>query len=600
MAIKSFIPGGSLNKRLLVLFFILKVFGIQAQQFVNGKLIHKANVPNYFGDLYIKYGDEYKNLYSALGCPFNYDRNFSRFGSIEGFDTLKHRSCPEFYRASNRIALGGPTSSDSSTSVMISFNGDTLSDFGFSLKLNTPLLKDSLYDLTFLVTSADNTLRQKFYDKNLYPYEDFKITITQSNSPNSEGDVIAIIGRKDVYGIDSSIFSLNAESQVSSSFFSKDDYFYTVVKKITGVNNGLYLTVKAKLVITNEVSSLFRRNSKPNILNCNNYILLNRGLLSTYFELKCPFKIIQSGNLCNQNNPLTLFSSNNHATDKYLWSTGDTSATLEVKKPGVYWLTKDRNGCKWIDTLIVDSVKTIANNSLIYYKCKDSSISIGLDGTNGQNSFIWNNGIQNEYITANNSGIYTRSSEINSCPIVDSFYVLDYPKHNAIVSTNYILCINDSTVLRGLVNDVEWYRKTLAIGNLQEIQIKGNNDDTIILKSFKNCWQFDTIFIKVIECGINVNDYIFIPNAFSPNNDGINDVFRVHGKYIKDLEMFIYNRWGELVFYSENPTDGWNGTYQNEIVQEGLYTVVLKIKSIHQSTDITPKSHLKTTIHLLR
>src|SRR6185503_2364146 len=64
---------------------------------------------------------------------------------------------------------------------------------------------------------------------------------------------------------------------------------------------------------------------------------------------------------------------------------------------------------------------------------------------------------------------------------------------------------------------------------------------------------------------------IFIPNAFTPNNDGINDYFSVKGEGIQNFKLLIYDRWGEVIYKSNNPADHWDGRYQNEPVENGTY-----------------------------
>ncbi len=64
---------------------------------------------------------------------------------------------------------------------------------------------------------------------------------------------------------------------------------------------------------------------------------------------------------------------------------------------------------------------------------------------------------------------------------------------------------------------------------------------------------------------------IFIPSAFTPNDDGINDSFGVKGEGIQNYKMLIYNRWGEVIFSSTNPAEHWNGKYKNEPVENGVY-----------------------------
>ncbi len=51
-----------------------------------------------------------------------------------------------------------------------------------------------------------------------------------------------------------------------------------------------------------------------------------------------------------------------------------------------------------------------------------------------------------------------------------------------------------------------------------------------------------------------------IPNTFTPNRDGINDEFRVSYISLKSYSIYIYNRWGRVVYQSDNPGDGWDGS----------------------------------------
>jgi gliding motility-associated-like protein len=71
------------------------------------------------------------------------------------------------------------------------------------------------------------------------------------------------------------------------------------------------------------------------------------------------------------------------------------------------------------------------------------------------------------------------------------------------------------------------------------------------------------------------------PNAFTPNNDGRNDCFRVISKYGTTIEEFaIFNRWGERVFFSNNPAACWDGVYKGEKQPAGTYVYMIKAKTI--------------------
>ena len=64
---------------------------------------------------------------------------------------------------------------------------------------------------------------------------------------------------------------------------------------------------------------------------------------------------------------------------------------------------------------------------------------------------------------------------------------------------------------------------------------------------------------------------IYIPNAFTPNNDGENDKFYVYGNDLKVVHMMVYDRWGEMLFESSRQDNGWDGTYKGVAMNPGVY-----------------------------
>ncbi|MBP7274340.1 MAG: gliding motility-associated C-terminal domain-containing protein [Saprospiraceae bacterium] len=91
----------------------------------------------------------------------------------------------------------------------------------------------------------------------------------------------------------------------------------------------------------------------------------------------------------------------------------------------------------------------------------------------------------------------------------------------------------------------------------------------------------------------------FIPNAFTPNSDAKNDYFLGKGEFegIKDFEMTIWNRWGEMIFQTNDPTEGWNGKKNNQgqDSQQGVYIFV-----VHYTTPRNEKIELKGFATLVR
>jgi gliding motility-associated-like protein len=78
------------------------------------------------------------------------------------------------------------------------------------------------------------------------------------------------------------------------------------------------------------------------------------------------------------------------------------------------------------------------------------------------------------------------------------------------------------------------------------------------------------VSLVINKCEPRVN----VPDAFTPNNDGVNDMLQVFSSYITDYQLRVYNRWGEVIFTAHHPDEKWDGTYKGM-----LYPYVITYKS---------------------
>ncbi len=106
---------------------------------------------------------------------------------------------------------------------------------------------------------------------------------------------------------------------------------------------------------------------------------------------------------------------------------------------------------------------------------------------------------------------------------------------------------------------------------------------TIQAKDDNNCVEVDEISIQVLE-----KEKVYIPNAFSPNDDGINDILMIHaGKDVAEIVRFqLYDRWGELLFEQNNfmpndPQYGWNGLFRGKLMNQQVVTYVVDVLYIN-------------------
>jgi gliding motility-associated-like protein len=99
-----------------------------------------------------------------------------------------------------------------------------------------------------------------------------------------------------------------------------------------------------------------------------------------------------------------------------------------------------------------------------------------------------------------------------------------------------------------------------------------NSDFTVMLIT-TNEWCVDTSYLFV-----SPPSSYYIPNSFTPNNDGVNDVFGIESIGLTDVEFTIYDRWGEVVYSSNDPNHRWTGNYRNGsyYCADGAYVYHLK------------------------
>ncbi len=126
----------------------------------------------------------------------------------------------------------------------------------------------------------------------------------------------------------------------------------------------------------------------------------------------------------------------------------------------------------------------------------------------------------------------------------------------------------------------------------QNIVVKDTSKSfTVIAQSTEGCLDTATLFVNV---DANMKDF-FIPNSFSPNNDGNNDLFKIYGSSVRDLTMRVYNQWGELIFETSDPQGGWDGTWKGRPQAIGVYVYVAKVTFYNNVSVIR-----KGTINLIR
>lgn len=113
---------------------------------------------------------------------------------------------------------------------------------------------------------------------------------------------------------------------------------------------------------------------------------------------------------------------------------------------------------------------------------------------------------------------------------------------------------------------------------------------TLSVTDAAGCSATDTVRAVVLP------DVLLLPTAFSPNGDGVNDIFRPANKNLKKFNMQVYNRWGELVFETDSPKQGWDGTFKDKEQQLGVFVW----KAEYQTNNMTKNRYESGNVTLVK
>ena len=183
------------------------------------------------------------------------------------------------------------------------------------------------------------------------------------------------------------------------------------------------------------------------------------------------------------------------------------------------------------------------------------------------------------------SGIYYVNYElvVNGCKDSTTKKITVFAKPNAKFSvTPNPVITSDSAFFTytggSVVNKYSWSfgdGKSSILSNPVHVYDKGNSYQVwLTVANSDGC--LDSIVEIVL---VEDDDEVFIPNVFTPNDDLRNDIFKVIITTAKDFSMTIYNRWGGLVFESNNFNVGWDGISNGVICPEGVYVYVVTFKN---------------------
>ena len=273
-----------------------------------------------------------------------------------------------------------------------------------------------------------------------------------------------------------------------------------------------------------------------------------------------------------------------------LWNTGSTSNQQNISQTGIYWLEVTSNGCATRDSLYCN-FKSLPQ----VYLGRDTTLcedeNLLLDAGNLGSSYQWQNNSSNQTFVVSNQGVYWAKVTANGCSSSDTLNVSYDLKPVFTLGRDTGICDGMTILLQPVMQNPQGVNYAWNNGiNSPSISITQTGIYGLTITNYCGS-KYDEIIISKGICKI------YVPSAFTPNNDGLNDIFRAKfGEDVTQYKLQVYNRWGGLVFETNDIRKGWDGNVKGLYQPNGVYVWMIKYKTV---TD--PKEQLmKGTVMLIR
>lgn len=249
----------------------------------------------------------------------------------------------------------------------------------------------------------------------------------------------------------------------------------------------------------------------------------------------------------------------------YNWSPNVSSAANASALPsGTYTIiVTDANGCSSsIEATVPSPPAVTLSLSSAPDTCGLGKGTLSANASEGTSpySYLWSNGATGSIAAGLLPGSYSMTvTDAAGCTAGLSEAVADTGYFIVTLGPDQIICGNTSLVLQpGIFDKYLWQDGSVN----PAFNVVSPGAYFVQVEKADGCTASDTVMVNE-----NCLADVLVPNAFTPNDDGFNDLFEAVGADVTSFSMQVYNRWGNVVYSSDNITGGWNG----HLSPEGLY-----------------------------
>jgi gliding motility-associated-like protein len=249
----------------------------------------------------------------------------------------------------------------------------------------------------------------------------------------------------------------------------------------------------------------------------------------------------------------------------YEWSTGELTQQIFIIDSGFYSVTVSQANCSNADTIYAGLITFnlwLGPDTLL---CPGGSIT--LDAGNPGNHYYWNTGDTNQAVSIKTNGMYWVRVYQYQCEARDTIHIDLMQELNLPELLN--LCGHEFVTIESNIDADDFMWSTGETTRSIKVTESGYYN---LNASMGHCSLWDSTLI----IGKSGYSTLYIPNSFTPNDDGVNDIFTGKGNDITRFHLQVFNRWGTQVHETFNIDEGWNGKFDGAHAPTGVYFYVIR------------------------
>lgn len=278
-----------------------------------------------------------------------------------------------------------------------------------------------------------------------------------------------------------------------------------------------------------------------------------------------------------------------------VWNTGSTASSVRTHSFGAYVLTLSQNVCRISDTITISPLPLptviLRTDTTL---CEKDSILLQPNPQPTGTTYAWSTKETTPSINTTGKGFIWLTVTYKDCKGSDTVLIRNIPQPYLELGNDTLMCYGQTLTLPYTLFSSDSTAFLWNDGSTKP-RISVNDNKFVKVKMSNICGQFeDSVSVTYRVCEV------WMPTAFSPNGDGLNDYFHMLGdvKNVGFFRMSVYNRWGQMVFSADDVRSGWDGRLKGKDAELGTYYYVIKL--VYNGMDGVKSQMWKGDVTLIR